>query len=154
MKVLNSLLVLTIFCFMSACSKNEETWGETEMYYMAKEKEPDMELVFLQDSPENAPKRIRCPEEFRPGEEEIKAKFAYPGEGCAPGSGKRVKVRMVELILLKYEEKKFACRAAVEIKQWYSRNWLFDNVSGEPVLEDFVQVVFGAKKPLSKKDCD
>lgn len=109
------------------------------MWKMAVKKEPSIELVFVADTPEGRLRRITC--------------RAYPSEGCVSGSGKRIKVRLVELIVLQYEKKVSACLAALKINQWYARNWIFDDVTNEPVLEDFVKKVFEAKKPESEKDC-
>ena len=40
------------------------------------------------------------------------------------------------------------------IGQWYAYNWLFDDVTKEPVLEDFVKKAFGAKRPAKDFRCD
>lgn len=110
------------------------------MWKMAKEKDPGLELVFLSDTPEGRSRRILCEN--------------YRTEGCVVGSGKRMKVRLVEVIVLQYERPIQACLAAVAINQWYARNWLFDDVTNEPVLMDFAKNVFDAKKPESPKDCE
>jgi hypothetical protein len=39
---------------------------------------------------------------------------------------------------------------ALRLKQYYSRNWLFDRVEGEPVLEDYVIKTFHAINPSRK----
>lgn len=123
-----------------SCSKEELVWGQVEMWKMAQEKDPSIELVFLADTPEGRARRILCQN--------------YRQEGCVVGSGKRIKVRLVEIIVLQYERPIQACMAALEINQWYARNWLFDDVTNEPVLIDFVKNVFEAKKPESPKDCE
>jgi hypothetical protein len=109
------------------------------MWKMAVKKEPSIELVFVADTPEGRLRRITCQ--------------AYPREGCIAGSGKRIKVRLVELIVLQYENQKSACMAALKVGQWYARNWIFDDVTNEPVLEDFVQKVFKGTKPESEQEC-
>jgi len=59
----------------------------------------------------------------------------------------------VELLVIQYETSQQACLAAQEVGQWYAYNWLFDDVTNEPVLEDFIQKAFAAKKPLTPEDC-
>ena len=39
---------------------------------------------------------------------------------------------------------------AQRLNQYYSRNWLFDKVEGEPILEDLVIVKFHAENPKRK----
>ena len=36
---------------------------------------------------------------------------------------------------------------ASRLNQYYSRNWLFDKVEGEPILEDLIIVKFHAENP-------
>lgn len=123
-----------------SCSKEEETWGQVEMWKMAYSKEPTIELVFTPDTPEGRARRVLCQQ--------------YRAEGCVEGSGKRIRVRLVEILVVQYEKQQQACLAALAINQWYARNWLFDDVTNEPVLIDFVKNVFRAKKPQSIADCD
>jgi hypothetical protein len=40
-----------------------------------------------------------------------------------------------------------AISAAKKFRGYYARNWLFDDVTGEPVLEKFVTEKLEAKKP-------
>lgn len=134
------LIILTISLSGCSCSKEEPVWGQVEMWKMAQGKDPSIELVFLADTPEGRARRVLCE--------------SYRAEGCVIGSGKRIKVRMVEILVLQYERPIQACMAALEINQWYARNWLFDDVTNEPVLIDFVQKVFDAKKPERAEDCE
>ena len=135
------LLLIILFIVSScSCSRKDDHWGQVEMWKMAQKKDPSIELVFLQDTPEGRARRILCEN--------------YRQEGCVLGSGKRIKVRLVEVLVLQYESARYACLAALEISQWYARNWIFDDVTNEPVLMDFVKKVFDAKKPESLKDCE
>ncbi len=68
------------------------------------------------------------------------------GAGCIKGSGKRVLVRKVELIVIQFNTEEDAKKEAARLGQWYARNWLLDDVHNEPVLEDFVVRAFKAKK--------
>lgn len=46
-----------------------------------------------------------------------------------------------------FETPKQARDEAMRLNQYYSRNWLFDKVEGEPILEDLVIVKFHATNP-------
>ena len=110
------------------------------MWKMAEKIEPNIELVFLADKEEEWGRRVLCSH--------------YLPYGCVEGSGKRIKVRLVELLTIRYKTRADACRAAQAIGQWYAYNWLFDDVTNEPVLEDFVVKAFDAKKPDKNSLCD
>ena len=142
MKALSNLsfFIFALFLTSCSCSKEEKKWGQVEMWKMAKSKEPTIELVFLADTPEGRARRVLCTQ--------------YPQDGCVVGSGKRILVRRVEVLVVQYESTKQACAAAASIGQWYARNWIFDDVTNEPVLEDFVKKVFDAKKPASLEECE
>ncbi len=49
--------------------------------------------------------------------------------------------------VIEFETEKQAREEAMRLGQYYSRNWLFDKVDGEPILEDLVIVKFHAKNP-------
>ena len=127
------LLYLAILIFVSSCScqKEEKTYSPTEMWGIAKDADPSIELVPITD-PE---KRVLCEN--------------YPAPGCIEGSGKRILVSKVELLTIQYETVEQARNAAFQIDQWHAGNWLFDDVTNEPVLESFVQKVFDAKRPAA-----
>ena len=127
---MRSLIILTFIFFFTSCTKKAETWGPKEMWFHAYDQDPTIELVAI---PNHEPhRRVLCEN--------------YRQEGCIEGSGKRVKVRLVELLVLQYETPRQACLAAKEVNQWYARNWLLDDVTNEPVLESYVAKIFSAKK--------
>jgi hypothetical protein len=66
-------------------------------------------------------------------------------EGCM--SGHTVKVKNLDLIAVEFGTEAEAKYAAKKIRGYYTRNWVFDDVSGEPILEEFVSRVLDAKKP-------
>ncbi|WP_044557516.1 hypothetical protein [Halobacteriovorax marinus] len=122
------LIFPILFLTLLSCSK-EERYSASQMWKMAQAKEPNIELVIIKDPA----RRILCEN--------------YHVDGCIKGSGKRIKVRLVELIAIEFESEKQARQAAKTYNQYYARNWFFDDVSGEPVLEDFVKDVFKASNP-------
>ena len=70
-------------------------------------------------------------------------------KGCI--SGHEIKVRKVIMIAVEYEKEEQACADALRLDQYCKFNWLFDDVHGEPVLEDFVVKAFGAVRPSQHK---
>lgn len=111
--------------------------GQVELWYKTQEFDSDVELIKISTS--EAHKRVLCQD--------------YPPEGCVAGSGKRVKIRLVELIVIQYQTPKAACMAALKVGQYFAYNWLFDDVSKEPVLEDFVDKAYEAIAPKTLEDC-
>jgi hypothetical protein len=65
-------------------------------------------------------------------------------EGCQ--SGHMVKVRGLDLIAVEFATEEQAKYAAKKYRGYYLRNWLLDDVAGEPLLEAFA-LGLKAKKP-------
>lgn len=100
---------------------------------MAQAKDPNIELIIVTDPA----RRILCEN--------------YHVKGCIKGTGKRIKIRLVELIAIEFDTEANARAAALAYNQYYARNWFFDDVNGEPVLESFVKEVYDAKIPSDLK---
>lgn len=49
-----------------------------------------------------------------------------------------------------FENEEQARKEAIRLNQYYARNWLFDRVQGEPLLEDYVILTFKAMNPTKK----
>lgn len=103
------------------------------MWKMAYAKDSSIELVIVNEPA----KRILCEN--------------YRVKGCIKGSGKRIKVRLVDLIAIEFDTEENARAAALAYNQYYARNWFFDDVKGEPVLESFIKEVYNAKNPNDSK---
>jgi hypothetical protein len=129
MKAFLALVILSLS--FTSCSK-EEVYTPIDMFMMATKFDPKVEEVRITDPSRS----LKC--------------SMYP-DGCVENSPKRFKVRLVELIVVQYHSGAQACEAAKKLDQYYVRNWLFDDVKGEPVLEDFVKRVYKAENP---KSCD
>lgn len=128
-------LIFTLFVL--SCTQ-EERYTTTEMWNMGKAVEPNIMLVPIPNH--ETDRRILC-ENY--------------GPGCIKGSGRRILVRRVELIALQFESIEQARAEARKINQWHAKNWLFDDVTDEPVLESFVKEAFDAQNPnqeLEQKD--
>lgn len=66
-------------------------------------------------------------------------------EGCL--SAHIVKVQNLEMIAVEFMTEKEAHYAAKKFRGFYVRNWMLDDVAGEPILEKFVTEKLEAKKP-------
>ena len=58
-----------------------------------------------------------------------------------------VQVKGLELIAVEFISQDEAIHAAKKFRGYYFLNWMFDDVAGEPVLEQFVVNELEAKKP-------
>lgn len=58
-----------------------------------------------------------------------------------------VKVENLEMIVVEFMTEADAIYAAKKYRGYYFKNWLFDDVTGEPGLEKFVSEKLEAKKP-------
>ena len=67
-------------------------------------------------------------------------------------TGYKFKVKLVLMNVLEYETTAMALKAAKNYDGYVYRNWFFDHVKGEPVLERFVQRQFNAVEARSIKD--
>ena len=65
--------------------------------------------------------------------------LAY-GKGCLKVF--RVKVRELDFVAVEFDNAKNAKRESSRLNQPYYKNWLFDEVQGEPPLEDFIKKAF------------
>lgn len=138
-KIVKIVIITFSLTFISSCScsKEETLYSPSEMWSMASKVDSTIELVAIPNHEEHL--RILC--------------VHYHTEGCIEGSGKRIKVRKVQLPVIQFEKEHQACVAAKKINQWFAGNWLFDQVSGEPVLESFVQEAFQAQKATDDFVC-
>ncbi len=126
------ILLLTILLSITSCSE-EKRYSASQMWRMAQTKDPNIELIIVTDPT----KRILCEN--------------YKAKGCIKGSGKRIKVRLVDLIAIEFDTEENAKEAARTYNQYYAKNWFFDDVRGEPVLESFIKEVYDAKNPVESK---
>lgn len=62
--------------------------------------------------------------------------------------GMKAIIKKIELKALFYDHQEDALKAAKRIKGYISRNWVLDDVAGEPILERFVVKYLEAKKAL------
>lgn len=58
-----------------------------------------------------------------------------------------VQIRNLDLIAVEFLTSEQAKYAAKKVRGYYVRNWMLDDVAGEPTLEKFVTESLEAKKP-------
>ena len=119
------LLITVIFSFLGCSEK--KVYTQKELWYMAIEVDPDIELVGIANHEEE--RRILC---------------KNYGPGCVKGTGRRIKVKKVEIIAISFETMEQARTEALRIDQFYAKNWVFDDVKGEPLQEAFILKAFKA----------
>lgn len=69
----------------------------------------------------------------------------YNQEGCL--SAHIVQIKNLEMIGVEFTTEAQAIMAAKKYRGYYTRNWLLDDVTGEPDLEKFVTEHLQGKKP-------
>lgn len=97
-----------------------------DLYKKAIKVEPTLEFIL----PKDLASGIQCRD--------------YP-PGCLRGM--QARLRRVLITAVEFKNEKAAKKAAFHINQFYAKNWVFDDVTGEPVLESFVKQAFGAIRP-------
>jgi hypothetical protein len=118
------LIIFVIFLFAS-CTK-ELKYSKEELY--AKAKNADASTTFI--LPRTMTEGVSCGD--------------YT-EGCM--SAHIVQVQKLDFIAVEFMTIDQAKLAAKKVRGYYVRNWLLDDVSGEPVLEKFAESALEAKKP-------
>ena len=122
MKLLSFLITSFI---LSGCTK-ELKYSKEQLY--SKALKADSSVTFI--LPKNLTDGVHCTD--------------YT-EGCV--AGHNVQVRKLDFIAVEFMTEAQAKYAAKKVRGYYSRNWLFDDVAGEPILERFVTEHLEAKKP-------
>ncbi len=116
-------------CFLLvlvSCSKKlPVTYTKEELLDMCRAADPGCTLVL----PRNLDEGVHCDD--------------Y-SEGCH--SGHLVKAKDLPFIAVEFFTPEDAYRSAQKIHGYYIRNWVFDDVKGEPQLERFVKETFKASR--------
>lgn len=58
--------------------------------------------------------------------------------------------KRLSFFAISFENSTQACAEASRLNQYCARNWLFDHVEGEPILEDYVILTFRATNPKKR----
>jgi uncharacterized membrane protein len=121
--IFSFLLILSI---LSASCTKELKYTKEQLLKKAQAADPSVSVML----PQSMNDGIKCSDYL---------------EGCL--SGHIVRVKGLDMIAVEFMTEDQAKRAASKVKGFYSRNWIFDDVRGEPVLEEFVQKHLEAKSP-------
>lgn len=120
------LLFLTLLSILGASCTKEVKYSKEALLDMAQDADPSVTVVL----PKNMAEGIHCSD--------------Y-SEGCL--AGHTVRVKNLDMIAVEFTTEAQAIYAAKKFRGYYLRNWFFDDVSGEPVLEKFVVEKLQAQKP-------
>lgn len=126
MKSLLFALFLLLLSILAASCTKELKYNKEELLKMARAADSSVTLIL----PDKLTGAVFCTD--------------YP-TGCL--SAHIVRVQNLHLIAVEFESEKQAEFAAKKIRGFYLRNWVFDDVRGEPVLEAFVTEKLQAKSP-------
>lgn len=119
-----SILILFLFLLIS-CNK-ELKYTKEDILKLAQKNDPTVTVILPQSMTEG----IHCSE--------------Y-SEGCI--AGHIIRIKKLDMIGVEFVTEEQAILAAKKVRGFYSRNWLFDDVKGEPILEKFVTDVLNAQEP-------
>ncbi len=119
-------LILSALSILGASCTKEVRYSKEELY--AKAVAADSSTTFV--LPRSMSEGVTCAE--------------YTN-GCV--AAHIVKIKNIDLIAVEFLTEADAIYAAKKFRGYYLRNWLLDDVNGEPVLEKFVTEKLEAKKP-------
>lgn len=117
---------ITILSILSASCTKEVKYSKEALLKKAQAADPSVQLIL----PKSMNEGVSC---------------SNYSEGCL--SGHTVKVKNLDMIAVEFGNEAQAKYGAKKIRGYYTGNWVFDDVTGEPLLEEFVSRVLDAKKP-------
>lgn len=120
-------LSLTLL-FTAGCSKKEAAVERLKVDELLKSLGPVVELK--KNDPRAVPFRLE-----------------YYGPGVIADSYKILSYRDLGFLAVEFESEEAAKNEALRLKQYYHKNWLFDEVANEPSLEDLIIYKIHAVNP-------
>ena len=123
------LLSILFSCSLfTACFEEEKkpNFNKEQMMRMLQEAAPDLVIMV---PPNITTPLVHCQEYLPP---------------CRLGY--KVKIKNMEVTGLLYDSQEKAFKSAKSMQGYYLRNWAFDQVAGEPILERLFEQKLGAKK--------
>lgn len=126
MKSLLVIIFLISFTLFTSCSKKVKSVDliikTSELYHLA-----EAAKFTVNNKPEDA------------------IKFSEYSMGVNPYTSKVYEYQSLIFYAIEFPNEESAKAEAKRLDQYYSKNWLFDRVSSEPVLVDLIKKVFQAK---------
>ena len=148
MKILN---ILCIFLVLISC-KEDRHYGKTALLNLAFEWEKKQwrkmgikEQNFEQAAKEHRMFSLVLADQLGKG-----PNCRSYGDGCV--GAKKAKVSLSTFVIVEYQNEGQARLAALQLDQYYKFNWLFDEVTDEPIAAYFVKEAFGAKRAQEEKN--
>jgi hypothetical protein len=126
MKTYLFLLIFTALSILAASCTKELKYTKEQLFEIARAGDPTLELIL----PKTMKDGVSC---------------SNYTSGCV--SGHTVKIKGIHMIAVEFMHEEEAIVAAKKIRGYYVRNWVLDDVTGEPILEKFVVQYLEAKKP-------
>lgn len=120
-----ALIGISLSCLLASCTK-EVKYTKEELFAIAQKKDPTVQLIL----PKSMSEGVSCSD--------------YT-EGCL--SAHTVRVQNLDMIAVEFMTEEQAIYAAKKVRGFYVRNWMLDDVRGEPLLEKFVTEGLEAKSP-------
>lgn len=127
-KALSYILFSLSLLISFACSKKEVVVERLKADELIKSLGPVVELK--KDDPRAVPFRLE-----------------YYGPGLIPDSYKLLSYRDLGFLAVEFESEEAAKKEALRLKQYFHKNWLFDEVANEPSLEDLIIYKIHAVNP-------
>jgi hypothetical protein len=119
--------LITLLIFLG-CEKKQMLPNKVDIYNLTTAIDPSFKLII----PKDMNSGIKC---------------ADYGDGCQ--SGYSGTVLQLSMIFVEFDNEANALVAAQKIDGYIFKNWVFDDVTGEPELERFVIKAYGAQKARS-----
>lgn len=126
MKTILFPLTLLLLSILSASCTKELKYSKEQLLVKAWKADPSVSVIL----PKSITEGVSCSD--------------Y-SDGCL--SAHIVRVKNLDMIAVEFMTEKDAMFAAKKFRGYYTRNWLWDDVTGEPLLEKFVTEHLEAKKP-------
>lgn len=108
-----------------SCSKKEKLYTNQEIWDIAAKEDPNIKLLL----PDKDLPVVDC---------------SLYGPGCLYGV--TAELREMSFLMVRFESAAMAIEAARKFEAYTYHNWIFDDVTGEPILEDFIKKAYQAKK--------
>ena len=127
---MNKLIALIFLLSLFSCS-NDDTIAREKPLDRARDNDETFEVLI----PPSMDKPLVNCYEYKP----------------ACSGGYKVKIKRLEVIALQYDNAQDALKSAKRIQGYWLKNWAFDDVAGEPVLERFFETHMKAVKASEVK---
>ncbi len=126
-----------ILLLLLSCFSKEDSFSQAEIWDLISQNSKDAKIVPIANH--EIHRRVVC---------------KNYGPGCINGTGKRIAIKGIEFLIIRFQSPEKARTEARRINQWYVRDWILDDIKNEPVLEKFMIRTFKgeAKEALPEID--